>query len=153
MERALRDRWVEALRSGKYEQTRGTLRRNKEQELAGMEPTPVGFCCLGVLCDVINPDGWMNLSGDTADYVYHFTREEAEAYDPDYFVDEGSDYEYDLIDYAADGMLPHILGFTIGLPLAMQETLAGYNDDGDPDEKVQIPLNFNQIADFIEATL
>ena len=37
---AYRTSWLEALRSGKYKQTKNTLR------------TPEGFCCLGVLCDI-----------------------------------------------------------------------------------------------------
>jgi len=38
--------WIEALRSGKYIQTQGNLRCED------------GFCCLGVLGDLINPDAW-----------------------------------------------------------------------------------------------
>lgn len=36
----VKERWVAALRSGKYRQTRGTLNEGD-----------VSFCCLGVLCD------------------------------------------------------------------------------------------------------
>ena len=36
-------KWVKALRSGKYAQTRGRLRRIGAEE----------FCCLGVLCEVL----------------------------------------------------------------------------------------------------
>ena len=39
-------KWVEALRSGEYRQTKGYLHRNGG-----------GFCCLGVLCDVAVKDG------------------------------------------------------------------------------------------------
>lgn len=46
MQKQLRDKWVEALRSGKYVQGHSQLR------------TEVGFCCIGVLCDVINPSDW-----------------------------------------------------------------------------------------------
>lgn len=55
-----REAWVRALRSGKYEkQTDGYLRCGD------------AFCCLGVLCDLENPDGWKAtdlppLSGDYA---------------------------------------------------------------------------------------
>ena len=38
--------WIEALRSGKYEQCRGALRKGDT------------FCCLGVACDLIDKDGW-----------------------------------------------------------------------------------------------
>jgi hypothetical protein len=41
-------RWVAALRSGKYAQGAGALRKGD------------CFCCLGVLCDVLDPDGWEN---------------------------------------------------------------------------------------------
>lgn len=47
MDKALKKRWVEALRSGKYDQGIGCLR------------TPRGaFCCLGVLADILDPSGW-----------------------------------------------------------------------------------------------
>jgi hypothetical protein len=39
VKKSLKDKWVAALRSGKYEQGRGALNHN-------------GFCCLGVLCEV-----------------------------------------------------------------------------------------------------
>lgn len=39
-------KWLEALRSGRYAQARESLRNSD------------GFCCLGVLCDATNPNGW-----------------------------------------------------------------------------------------------
>jgi hypothetical protein len=44
----IKKRWVEALRSGNYKQTTGCLRNGD------------GFCCLGVLCDIVDPEGWGN---------------------------------------------------------------------------------------------
>lgn len=38
--------WIEALRSGKYEQGESSLRNGDK------------MCCLGVACDVIDPEGW-----------------------------------------------------------------------------------------------
>ena len=38
--------WIEALESNDYPKSRGYLR------------TADGYCCLGVICDVINPTGW-----------------------------------------------------------------------------------------------
>jgi len=46
-------KWVDALRSGDFEQGNGLLRR----VLPGKTPQ---YCCLGVLCHVINPSGWGN---------------------------------------------------------------------------------------------
>lgn len=50
----LKDKWVTALRSGKYEQGSGRLRNGDK------------FCCLGVLCDVIDPTGWNLLNSWTS---------------------------------------------------------------------------------------
>lgn len=38
--------WIAALRSGDYQQCEGTLSDG------------VGFCCLGVLCEVVKPEGY-----------------------------------------------------------------------------------------------
>ena len=40
----IKKRWVKALRSGEYDQTKSVLRDD------------MGFCCLGVLCDVVKND-------------------------------------------------------------------------------------------------
>lgn len=40
-------RWLAALRSGDYDQGQCRLRDEDDR-----------FCCLGVLCDVVDPDGW-----------------------------------------------------------------------------------------------
>lgn len=39
--------WLEALRSGRYQQGQGQLRWENS------------FCCLGVLCDIVDPDLWI----------------------------------------------------------------------------------------------
>lgn len=44
--------WVDALESGEYPQTQGTLHRTKSSEAL-----PAAFCCLGVLCEVAIQDG------------------------------------------------------------------------------------------------
>ena len=49
MNKAIKTKWLEALRSGKYEQTTAQLRNNNK------------FCCLGVLCDIRNKEGWDRL--------------------------------------------------------------------------------------------
>lgn len=40
-------KWLEALRSGRYEQGQGYLKNKKNK-----------FCCLGVLCDLVDPTKW-----------------------------------------------------------------------------------------------
>jgi hypothetical protein len=46
MDAALKAKWVEALRDGKYEQGQSYLRRGTQ------------FCCLGVLCDLVSKNEW-----------------------------------------------------------------------------------------------
>ena len=47
MNKRLRAKWIKALRSGDYKQTRGYLFVSKNKSEAREEPP--GFCCLGVL--------------------------------------------------------------------------------------------------------
>ncbi len=48
--------WVAALRSDKYRQIKGILK----------DPFANGMCCLGVACDLINPNLW----GPDGEYYY-----------------------------------------------------------------------------------
>jgi hypothetical protein len=52
MNAELKQKWVEALRSGKYPQGINYLR------------TDQGYCCLGVLCDVIDGSKWQKGVGN-----------------------------------------------------------------------------------------
>ena len=52
MYKEIRDEWVAALRSGKYAQTRGKLRKAD------------GYCCLGVLCDIRSDVTWSDTDED-----------------------------------------------------------------------------------------
>jgi hypothetical protein len=57
----LKAKWIEALRSGKFEQIKGSLR-------ARISETPtevIGHCCLGVLCEVADLPKAPMLSGYT----------------------------------------------------------------------------------------
>jgi hypothetical protein len=46
----LKAKWIEALRSGKFPQATGELKKIRSGEV-------VGFCCLGVLCELTGKDG------------------------------------------------------------------------------------------------
>lgn len=46
-------KWADALESGKYKQTVGSLHRVEE----GVHGEPAGYCCLGVLCDLAVEEG------------------------------------------------------------------------------------------------
>lgn len=52
MDKTWKRRWVKALRSGEYQQGTGTLCRFDPREGS------LQFCCLGVLADIVDPDGW-----------------------------------------------------------------------------------------------
>ena len=48
--------WVEALRSGKYQQTQGRLARE-------LEDGSIGYCCLGVACEVLGAEKGLTQDG------------------------------------------------------------------------------------------
>ena len=65
----IKSKWIAALRSGEYEQARGSLmrimHRNFETGKIG-----VGFCCLGVLCDLASQESvcrWQDREAVTID--------------------------------------------------------------------------------------
>jgi hypothetical protein len=63
MDQTIKNKWVKALRSGAYAQIKGNLRTSK------------GFCCLGVLCDVVDTTRWTSsiyVSHAYGDYVAFF---------------------------------------------------------------------------------
>jgi hypothetical protein len=53
VDKTIKKSWTSALRSGKFRQCQGTLRRNY---LAHAEISS-SYCCLGVLCDILQPPG------------------------------------------------------------------------------------------------
>lgn len=48
IDQTTKDKWLAALRSGDYKQTKGKLSTTHGKR----------FCCLGVLADIIAPDDW-----------------------------------------------------------------------------------------------
>jgi hypothetical protein len=48
----LREKWIEALRGGQYNQGKEALRNGDR------------FCCLGVLCDIKNTEMWVEYDND-----------------------------------------------------------------------------------------
>lgn len=53
MNQEIKTKWLEALRSGRYTQTKGVLRNSE------------GYCCIGVLCDIVDPDKWLGADEET----------------------------------------------------------------------------------------
>lgn len=48
-----KEKWVAALRSGKYKQGRCLLKQGN--------PFDLSYCCIGVLFDLVNPLGWRQI--------------------------------------------------------------------------------------------
>jgi len=113
IDRALMLRWIDALRSGKYNQTRGFLR------------TPEGFDAMGVLLDIIDPEGW------------------GEPFTPAENWANGKAY----IPYKLDGNL-----YTFQLPYAVADDLGFYDSDMFKliDFNDKRCWDFEQIADYLE---
>lgn len=135
----IKQKWLDALRSGEYEQAKGALRKQDDE---GNDL----FCCLGVLCDIVAKGDWV----------------EAQEYD-DQPVEFGFNVEYhdyhtgDPRTYFESGVLPkqilNIVGLEDANPLvktddpeeiAIGVNLASLNDRG---------MSFAELADLIEAQL
>jgi hypothetical protein len=123
-----KSKWVSALRSGNYSQAHGAL---KSEGLS----SSAAFCCLGVGCDLIDPDAWHPLDEYLADYL-----EDEEDLPAEFQV-------------AWDDLDP---GNTADLPFIDKdaaEYLADLND-GRPYKIIPIPpASFAEIADWIEDNL
>lgn len=112
MDSELKQKWLDALRSGQYEQGRGTMRTEDNK-----------FCCLGVLCDLLDPGEW-----------------EQGPFTNAYFFDGMRDLPSTRVKKRV-GLLG-LLGPHDGVSPVSK--LAGMNDSG---------YSFTQIADWIEENL
>jgi hypothetical protein len=118
MKAELKKRWVEALRSGWYRQGRGCLRRNNK----GADE----HCCLGVLCDLVDPTQW---SPPDEQGRYLYLKGEVEAFLASTLVTED-----------------------VGLGLKEMGVLCSMNDGMGP-FRGPGPYTFPEIADHIEANI
>jgi hypothetical protein len=109
--------WVTALRSTKYRQVRGALR----EQLPGKH---VGYCCLGVLCDVAKEEVAGKWTGNQLTRFNHVINGE--------MIESG-------------GALSHEFSKYVEVTPSQESTLIGMNDD----EK----KSFKEIADYIEKNL
>lgn len=93
--------WIKALRSGQYKQCTGQLRKE-------FIINEYGYCCLGVLCDIVDHTKWCAINS--------WDRQSTTSI-PITIVK--------LLDISLEGMLP----FT-GRNCSARETLMGLNDRG-----------------------
>jgi hypothetical protein len=105
MKAELKQKWIAALSGGQYQQGSGVLRDKHDR-----------FCCLGVLCDVVDSSGWRELKPvDTCIANHEF---EVEAYS---YLHEANEEETTL---------PDALQKRIGLTLSEISKLISLNDAG-----------------------
>ena len=135
MKSEIKERWLHDLRSGEIKQARGVLRTTEDE-----------FCCLGVLCTIVDPSKW------TGDTVMH---DIDDIYDPvkDEYLNGG---EIEALVY--DQELAHSEKFSatnytflsgallreVGLDESIAHKLAEMNDEGVP---------FTALADYIEESV
>lgn len=119
----LKQKWIEALRSKKYQQGSGALRS------CPLDVHKSEFCCLGVLADIINPDGWK--------YEYDYER---------WVWSPLQSTEYDNTPFST--FCHTHMGIetrkTINLNREKESVLVAMNDGG---------RTFDQIADYIEGKM
>ena len=119
--------WVEALRSGKYEQGRNCL--HERTQLVDR------YCCLGVLCEVAIDKGLNITSGSPRDAGDLVDYDGAVTYLPESVYDWATTDDRDP--YRRDFVVPH--------PLREgKQSLSALNDNGH---------SFKDIADLIEEHL
>lgn len=126
----IKAQWLAALRSGEYIQGAGALRRENSDGT-------VGYCCLGVLCEVLAKDGKIEFEPDAS---YPDLRN----------YGGGVDEEDDLLSGGAFS-LPYVVCELVGI-----STDSGEYQDEYGDEETLISQNdserktFSEIADIIE---
>lgn len=118
MDKKIKQDWIDALRSGKFEQQSGGLMNENY-------PNTPTYCCLGVLCDAVLE-------------VSHYTEsdEEEEMFDTlDWFVSQNEKYEPNLQEpYESTSSLPTMLRQHLGLSELEVGTLIHLNDGVQCDE-------------------
>jgi len=114
--------WVAALRSDEYEQGRGGLRDSEG-----------GHCCIGVLADLIDPNGWDGWDG----------------WDERYSDSIGDSWK------GQTGSFSREYAESICLPYAIKTNLECMNDGIENEQTGEHfdPCDFEEIADYIEEHL
>ena len=125
-------KWVTALRSGDYSQGVGNL--------MGEEDT---FCCLGVLCDIYNPDGW-DCNEPKASYSFDYEGVD----ENDLSFDDHSDYWENT---HSDTELPNSLAAHLGIDSDDEQTVIAFNDAvNGVRNPLGVHLSFDEIANLVE---
>lgn len=148
MKKDIKDKWIAALRSGEYDQTKGVLRREDDEGRAS-------YCCLGVLCELARLDGVPLAWTEEHAIVQGLTAEQAEEWglDSDFLIKASLPGDATFYPYE-DEDLPHIVREWAGLdsanPKISDNNLASYNDGWSNGRLSISPHDFREIADLIE---
>lgn len=125
MDKELLNKWLTALRSGEYKQTKYKLKETNPDE-------GLGHCCLGVLCEVIDPTKF------NSDGFYNFPTQLEDAIIPPEFADNiGLGFQVEFLERDR--------GVEEGYStknISIIEVLATMNDDGNK--------SFEEIANYLE---
>ena len=154
MDHKLKQRWLDALRSGNYEQARGQLRVDTDVLVGSEKQIQESYCCLGVLVEI---------SGDFEGEDCWLQDACVPIYDPETLT--WSDEQ----DHAEGDDLPEWLLDRYGLTRDETDDLIDMNDgirwqnkiggkleqspeqvDGKVYESGKTPKSFAEIADYIE---
>ena len=130
----VKQKWVDALRSGEYQQATGKL---KSQE---------GFCCLGVLCDLYAKEH------EDAGWEYRGTDRPSDPTDYWYFDDQSESLPVSVAQWVG------IEGYTVHVKVLDEDYCYDEDEEDVYCEVDVIDLNdngdsFKRIADLIEESL
>lgn len=81
--------WIEALRSGNYNQSKGCLRDDN------------GFCCLGVAANILTKDPWLKNKNDHGQYILRESGNESGVLPDSRYARMVTSYAYNR-DFATD---------------------------------------------------
>lgn len=139
MEAEKKEKWVTALRSGQYRQGR--------RALITVENGEVGYCCLGVLCDLAIKDGVKGVRIENAQVEVFYRDENDEPVEDDWVEHSDGDLPLAVQEWAGlDDNDPQVeVGVLSNIPISQV-------NDGSDDYRVE-PHSFKQIADIIEQQL
>jgi len=127
--------WIKALVSGKYEQANGSLREDIYKAKA--DQVGYGYCCLGVICQIVDPNGWGYI-----DAAHAFGHEIPNGWG---YIDAAHAFGHEMgKEGARNGYLSESAARKYGLSEAGQKRLAKLNDNG---------ASFAEIAVFIAENL
>ena len=98
MDPELKAKWIAALRSGKYRQAKSSLRRRISKSV-------VGYCCLGVACNIVSNRKWHRSDesvemfdwGDVRYYTDHLDFLDGKAIETLITMNDGEDASFDDI--------------------------------------------------------